>query len=156
MTRKYELQTTLVLVLLSCPSGLAVLRAARLNQELDRKPPTAEAVIEKFIAVTGGDSAYRSLHNILSKGTFQVTGSQTRGTYTAYEAAPNKTLTIFDLENGEKAEQGTSGDIAWERSTKGGPHLLEGEEKTIALREATFNSMLNWHRLYPRAECTGT
>ena len=141
-----------VLVLLGSLGRLVVLYAAKESQEL----PSAGSIIDIYIEATGGKAAYKSLHNILSRGTFQVVGTQVRGKYVAYEATPNKTRTIFEFENGDKDEQGTAGDIAWEKSSKEGAHLLEGEEKSIALREATFNSMLDWRRLYSKAECVGT
>ncbi len=126
------------------------------GREQDAKPPSPAEVLDRYIQVTGGEAAYRSLHNILSRGTFYISRSSARGTYTAYESAPNKTHTIFDFESGEKAEQGTLGDVVWERSSSEGARLLEGEEKTVALREATFNSMLNWRAIYSRVQYAGT
>ncbi len=125
-------------------------------QEPGSKTPSAEDILDKYIQVTGGKAAYRSLHNILSRGTFYVTGTTAKGSYAAYEAEPNKTRTIYDFEGGEKDEQGTLGDLAWERSATGGWRILEGEERSITMREATFNSMLNWRSLYRKVENAGT
>ncbi len=125
-------------------------------QEPENKLPAADAILDNYLQVTGGKAAYRNLHNTLSRGTFQVMGTPARGKYAAYEAEPNKTRTIFEFDGGEKDEQGTLGEIVWERSSHGGPRLSEGEEKAVALREATFNSMLNWRSLYRKAECVGT
>jgi hypothetical protein len=125
------------------------------GQEPEGKLPAAETILERYIQVTGGKAAYSSLHNILSRGTFRVVGTPLRGNYTAYEAEPSKTRTIFEFEGGEKDEQGTLGDLAWERSSSGGPRLIQGDEKVVALREATFNSMLNWRSLYRKAESAG-
>ncbi len=118
--------------------------------------PTADAILEKFIEVTGGRAAYLRLNNILSRGTFDVRGTRMRGTYTVYEAQPDKTRSILDVEGAERMEEGTLGGVAWEKSTTGGPRIKEGEEKAYALREATFNSCLYWKKLYVRVETTGT
>lgn len=126
------------------------------SQELDNKLPTAEAILDRYIEVTGGRNAYKSIHNILSRGTFQLVGMPSLGKYTAYEAEPNKTRTIFDFDGGEKDEQGTIEDVAWEKSSRVGPRLIEGEEKAVVMRESTFNSMLNWRNLYTKAETVGT
>ena len=126
------------------------------RQEQSVSLPKAEEVLDRYIQVTGGKAAFASLNNILSKGAFEVVGTPMRGTYTAYEAQPNKTRTIFEFEGGDKDEQGTLGDVVWASSAKDGPSLRQGEEKAIALREATFNSMLNWRKLYRKAECAGT
>ena len=124
-------------------------------QERRTSLPAAEEILDRYIEVTGGKKAYASLTNILSKGVFEAIGTTMRGSYTAYEAQPNKTRTIFEFDDGNKDEQGTIGDTVWARSTKDGPSLREGEEKAIALREATFNSILSWRKLYRKAECAG-
>ncbi len=144
-----------VVLLLACTGASRAPAVPGTRQEAASKMPAAETILDKYINATGGKAAYRALHNILSQGTFVVTGTAVRGKYAAYEAEPNKTRTIFDFESGEVDEQGTLGEIAWERSTSGGARLLTGEEKDIALREATFNSMLNWRTIYRSAECTG-
>jgi hypothetical protein len=130
--------------------------APRSRQKSESDPPAAEAILDKYIRATGGSTAYRDLHNIVSRGTFQVTGTSLRGKYAAYEAEPNKTHTVFDFESGEISEQGTLGEQAWERSSSGGARLLQGEERTVALREAIFNSMLDWRGIYRKAAYVGT
>lgn len=125
-------------------------------QESGSGIPPAETILDRYVEVTGGKAAYRSLNNILSKGTFYVVGTSTRGKYSAYEAVPDKTRTIFEFEGGRKDEMGVNGGVAWEVSTATGPRLLAGEEKAVALREATFNSMLNWRRLYRKVACSST
>jgi len=119
-------------------------------------PPGAESILDRYIEVTGGKAAYSKLHNILSVGTFYVAGTSMRGTFKTYEAEPGKYLSVVEIEEGDRIEEGTLGDIAWDRSTSDGPHLKEGEEKDVSLREATFNSKLKWRLLYKKAECTGT
>ncbi len=141
------------IVLIAGPGGHAV--PGNL-QEPETGMPAAEVILERYLRVTGGMAAYRNLHNVISRGTFQVIGTTIRGKYAAYEAEPNKTHTIFDFESREKDEQGTLGDLAWELSSSSGARILDGEEKVVALREATFNSMMNWRSIYRRVECDGT
>jgi len=117
--------------------------------------PGAESILDRYIEVTGGKAAYAQLHNTLSQGTFYVSGTGLRGTFKAYEAEPNKTLSILEIEGAEKIEEGTLGDVAWDRSSRQGPRIKKGEERDIALREATFNSRLYWRKLYKKAECSG-
>lgn len=118
--------------------------------------PSAESILDRYVEVTGGNAAYTQLHNILSIGTFYVAGTGMRGTFKAYEAEPDRSLSIIEIEGGEKIEEGTLGDVAWDRSSKDGPRLKQGEEKTISLREATFNSRLKWRLLYKKVACVGT
>jgi hypothetical protein len=117
--------------------------------------PSAESILDRYIEVTGGKAAYAKFHNILSIGTFYVAGTSMRGSFKAYEAEPNKSLSIVEIEGGDRVEEGTLGDVAWDRSSGGGPHLKEGEEKNVSLREATFNSRLKWRLLYKKVEGAG-
>ncbi len=148
--------TVTAFILLVVPMAFVRISAAVNAQEGSGSPPKAEEILDKYLEVTGGKALYQSLKTIVSEGAFEIVGTSSRGFYTAYEAQPNKTRTVFEFFGGDKEEQGTVGDVAWARSTSDGPSLREGEEKTIALREATFNSMLNWHSLYRKAETTGT
>jgi hypothetical protein len=107
------------------------------------------------VEATGGKAAYRQIYNTLSRGTFEVTGTQLRGTLTVCEAQPDKTRSTLEIEGVEKIEEGTLGDLAWENSNSRGPRLKTGMERAIALREATFNSRFHWRKLYKKAECVG-
>jgi hypothetical protein len=140
-----------LIILAACPVG------GRGRPSGDQEPalPSAESILDRYVEVTGGKAAYTQLHNILSIGTFYVAGTSMRGTFKAYEAEPNRSLSIIEIEGGEKIEEGTLGDVAWDRSSKEGPRLKEGEEKAISLREATFNSRLKWRLLYKNAACVG-
>ena len=119
-------------------------------------PPAAETILDRYVEVTGGKRAYGQLHNTLSQGSFYVVGTGIRGSFKAYEAEPNKTLSIIEIDGGERVEEGTLGDVAWDRSSKEGPHVKEGEDRSIALREATFNSRLHWRKLYRTVQCEGS
>ena len=143
----------LMLASLSASNGIF---PAKSSQEAESSLPGADVILDRYIKITGGKTAYKDLHNTESRGTFQIMGSPLRGKYTAYEAEPNKTHTIFEFDGGEKNEQGSLGNVVWESSSKDGPRVIEGAEKVVALREATFNSMLNWRSLYRKAECVGT
>ncbi len=118
--------------------------------------PSAAEILDRHVEVTGGKAAYARIHNIYSRGTFAVLGSGIRGTLTTYEAEPGKSLSILDTPGSERVEEGTNGNIAWVLSSREGARLKEGEEKAIAIREATFNSKVRWRRLYPEVECVGT
>lgn len=121
----------------------------------DTLPPAA-GILDKHVEVTGGKAAYARIHNIHSTGTFEVVGTGMRGTLTSYEAEPDKSLSILDVPGGERIQEGTNGNVAWVLSSQEGARLKAGEEKAVALREATFNSKVLWRKLYPRVDCVGT
>ncbi len=118
--------------------------------------PSAAEILDRHVEVTGGKAAYARIHNIYSRGSFAVVGTGIRGSLISYEAEPGKSLSILDTPGSERVEEGTNGNVAWVLSSREGARLKEGDEKAIAIREATFNSKVHWRRLYPKVECVGT
>ncbi len=149
----YLVTRVAVLILASSSMSANLTRGGR--SALDGLP-SAETILDRYIEVTGGKAAYQRLRSVVSEGTFWIVGTPMKGKYTAYEAEPNRTRTLYEFENGERNEQGTVGDIVWEKSTRDGARLATGEERILSLRESTFNSMLKWRSLYNTAKCSGT
>jgi zinc protease len=118
--------------------------------------PSAESILDRYIEVTGGRDAYGQIHNIVSLGRFEVNHGTMQGTLRAYEAEPDKSLTILQIEAGDRIEEGAIGDVAWARSSRSGAFIKMGEEKTVSLREARFNARVIWRTIYPKVECMGT
>jgi hypothetical protein len=122
---------------------------------MEQNLPKAEEVLERFILVTGSRSAQEKIHTTLVKGTVEFSGQGTRGTLISYQAQPNKSYKVMDLGQAGKLEEGTDGDVVWQRSTAEGPRVKTGQEKAVALREALINGRLHWRKLYSRAVCIG-
>jgi hypothetical protein len=116
--------------------------------------PKAEDILDKFVEATGGKAAYEKVHNEMWTGTFEFVGKGIKGTATAYRAEPKKTLTTIELEGVGTIVEGTDGETAWTNSSLQGPRLKEGDEKAIAIREATFRGPIVWRKLYKQAEVT--
>ncbi len=118
--------------------------------------PKAEDVIEQYIEATGGKAAYEKLKNRVAKGTMEITGLNLKGTVTIYAAPPNKMYVEAELPGFGKIEDGTDGKVAWSNNPTSGPRIKEDAEKEAALRNADFNSELNWRKHYKKVECVGT
>jgi hypothetical protein len=116
--------------------------------------PKAEEILDKFVEVTGGKAAYEKVHNEKATGTFEFVGKGVKGTMTSYRAEPNKMYARVELENIGAIEHGTDGDTAWTLSALQGPHIAQGEERALAIREATLHEPLLWRKLYKSAETT--
>lgn len=129
-------------------AGLASLRAEDL--------PKAETILDRYIEVTGGKAAYEKIHNELSKGIMDFVGKGIQGPITSFGAEPNMAYTIAELEGVGKIEEGTDGQVFWERSVLTGPRIRTGDEREEVLRASVFNSHLNWRKLYASAETTGS
>jgi hypothetical protein len=121
----------------------------------DEALPKAEAVIDHWIEASGGKAAFEKRHNLVQHGSIDFAAQGLKGTLTIYEAAPDRTRAVIDLEGIGKIESGSDGEVAWENNPLQGPRVKQGVERTDALRDATFNAALFTHKLYAKAETTG-
>ncbi|MBM3790375.1 MAG: outer membrane lipoprotein-sorting protein [Acidobacteria bacterium] len=118
--------------------------------------PRAETVLDRFVEATGGRAAYEAVFSERVRGTVEVVGLGLVGTIAVYTAAPAQSYSKIEMTGAGVVEEGTSGDVAWERSTVQGPRIKTGDERAAALREGAFNAHLRWRELYAKAEVTGT
>lgn len=117
--------------------------------------PSAQAVMDHFIAATGGKPAYEARHSLIEHSTIDFSKQGLKGTLTIYEAAPDLYLAVTELTGIGKISAGSNGDVAWENTAIQGPRIKQGAERADALREGTFNSPLYWQKLYVKAEVSG-
>jgi zinc protease len=116
---------------------------------------TAQAVLDRYIEVTGGLEAYGRIRNLYSEGLISGNLPGMGGRLTAWEAAPDLSLTVLELGSGETVKEGTINGTAWQFSSRGGPQLKEGSEKAAALREGTFHSRIHWRKFFPKVTLDG-
>ena len=118
----------------------------------DMKP---EAIMDKYIEVTGGKAAYEKTKTQIITGTVEVMGMS--GTLTTYQAAPDKSYGLVDFSAGPgKFEEGVSGGVAWSIDGMQGARIKEGDERTLAVRNAAMYKDPHWRDYYKKAELAGT
>ena len=117
--------------------------------------PKGEAVLDKYVEVTGGKAAYSKIHSQIVSGTTEFKTMGLKGKMTAYMAEPDKHYTEIELAGIGKIQEGSNGDVAWGMSAMQGPRVKEGDEKAEALLQGKFNSELNWRDIYKSAETVG-
>jgi len=118
----------------------------------DIKP---EAILDKFVEVTGGRAAYEKIKTEMATGTVEVMGMS--GTLTSYKAAPDKSYSLVDFSAGPgKFEEGTNGNVAWAMDGMQGSRIKDGDERAAALRNGALNVETHWRDFYKNAELTGT
>jgi len=117
--------------------------------------PTGEAILDKYIEVTGGKAAYEKVRTQVSNAVMEFTGKGVRANVTMYHAEPAKSYTVIDIEGIGKMEDGTDGAVAWERSALKGPRIKTGEEKAVSLRGASLGHDVHWRDFFRKVECTG-
>jgi hypothetical protein len=115
-------------------------------------PPDGAAVMDRYVAVTGGKAAYDSVQNRVMHGTLDLAAMNIKLDLTEYQARPNKSYVVVESQVIGKIESGVSGGCAWETSTMTGPRLLEGAEEQETMRNAIFDLTENWRRIYPKAD----
>jgi zinc protease len=150
--------------LVCAASGLCVTVAAPVAfAEGDKAPeaaaqslPSAKEIMDKYIAATGGVENYSKIKNRVSKGELDMPGAGIKATMESYTAEPNKMATKMVIPNMMTMENVTDGARAWIVSDTMGSRLLEGPELENTLREATFNSELQWEKLYKSVKVVGT
>ena len=116
---------------------------------------TGEAVLDNYVAVTGGAAAYGKLHNMVMKGSMVMPAMGIKGAVTIYAAEPNKVSMSTDLAGVGKITEGSDGTNAWSFSAMQGPQLKKGEELTDSLREALFHKETEWKTVFTSAELSG-
>ena len=117
--------------------------------------PTGEAVLEKYIAVTGGKAAYEKMRTQVTSAVMEFIGKGVKANMTMYHAAPNKSYMVTEIEGIGKMEEGTDGSVVWERSAIKGPRIKTGEERAVSLRGADIRHDIRWRDYFSKVEVTG-
>ncbi|HTS31198.1 MAG TPA: DUF620 domain-containing protein [Bryobacteraceae bacterium] len=128
--------------------------AAALTRAADELPK-AEAILDRYIEVTGGKAAYAKVHTETSTGAMELPAMGIKGKVTSYHAEPDLTLVEINIDGMGKMVDGSNGQVAWSMNAMQGPRIKEGPEKAEALLHAQFNGDLRWRDLYSRVETTG-
>jgi Domain of unknown function (DUF4412) len=134
--------------------AIAALAFSGVALRADDALPKAETILDHFIEVTGGKAAYEKRKSEIVSGTFELPAMGLKAPYSRY-SAPDKMYTVIEIEGIGKIEQGVSDGIAWDKSAMQGAHVKSGVERAQSMREATFNSSLNWRKMYPKVETAG-
>jgi hypothetical protein len=98
--------------------------------------PKAEAILDKFVAVTGGEAAYRKHHSKFSSGTVEIVGTGITGTFLGYHAEPNFSYMEMSFPTIGESRQGTDGDVAWVIPPSGGAKIKQGDERAMGIMAA--------------------
>ena len=111
------------------------------------QPPTAESIIEKYIAAKGGEAALRKIKNYKITGNV-LSKNKTIVSFETYQAA-GRHLTIDRFPDGRTRKQGTDGQLAWRIDINGSPALLRDQEAQDYIRhnQALHNS-LEWSQQF--------
>ena len=116
--------------------------------------PSAEAILDRFVTVSGGQSAYDRVENDVRIITATVSGTAV-AQIVAYR---NKSGELHQIVRGAGGanELGVKDGVVWTRNGDNA-HILEtGEERAQALQAAELLSDGHWRKVYKSAETVGT
>jgi hypothetical protein len=117
--------------------------------------PKAESILDRYVHVTGGKSAYQKHKTEILTGTIEFPAMGLKGKVTRYATAADKEYSIVELDAIGNIESGIYLGAAWEKSVLLGPRIKNPEERDQSIREARFNAPLYWRKIYPKAETAG-
>lgn len=117
--------------------------------------PSAEAILDRYVEVTGGKEAYESHTTEVLTGSIAFPAQGLKGRLKRYAAAPNKEYSLVELDAIGKIESGVQDGYPWEKSAVMGPRVKAGDEREEALHEAQFNAPVHWRKTYPKVEAKG-
>lgn len=123
---------------------------------LPAEDPKPEAILDKFVEVTGGREAYDKIRTQIAAGSVELTSMGMNGALTAYKSAPDKSYTMIDFAGFGKAEEGTNGQVAWTLNGMEGARVKEGDERAAALRNGATHLETRWRDFYRKVELTGS
>jgi hypothetical protein len=129
--------------------------AAATAQQPAKPGLTAEQIIEKSIAATGGRQVMEKISSSYAKGIMEFPAAEVDGIIERYSKAPNKQLTVTVIDGVGETRQGFDGQVAWSQDPSGRVTQLTGAALEDVRIGAAFNAALNWRALYPKAELAG-
>ncbi len=117
--------------------------------------PTIDQVLDKYVEALGGRQALEKITSLQIKGAFDLPAMGASGTLTVIAKAPNKWITIIDVQGFGVMQMGFDGTMAWDNNPMAGMRELTGKELAARIREATFNKELKIKELFRKVEVTG-
>jgi zinc protease len=117
--------------------------------------PSADQILDKYVAAIGGEAAWHKLNSRVSKGTIEIPAISLSGPVEIHEKAPNFSLAVVNL-GGAVFQRGFDGTDAWSNDPQNGLRTLSGAEAEDSKRQADFYHQLNMRKYYSNWKVTGT
>lgn len=141
--------------------GLAQNGAKPAEDKMAAKPsapkaaPTVDAIVEKFVAATGGKAAVEKQTSRVMKGTFEIGSLNLKGDCEIFLKAPSKSLTVITLPQMGTIQEGYDGKTAWAQEPMSGLRDKSGVELADTKLSSDFYREIKIKQLYPKMELKG-
>jgi hypothetical protein len=118
--------------------------------------PSVDQILEKYVTAIGGRAAIEKHTSRVSKGTIEIPDAGMTGSVEISEKAPDKALTVIQLQGVGLVREGADATGAWQEDPQSGLRDKTGNELADARRGAVFNAELKLPTLYKTLAVTGT
>jgi len=115
--------------------------------------PSAEGVLDNYIAALGGTKAFGKIRSRICQGTVEIEGANLQINMTQYETTPDKMCQILTVGGYGTIERGINGEKAWRIHPSQGVKILEGQAQEFYTRRCRIDSDVHWRELYVKVEC---
>lgn len=134
--------------------GMGLMTLPLLSQAQTAAKLTAEQILDKYVAATGGRAAYEKLKTLTMNSTLTIKSQGISGTVEMTAKAPNKVLEVANLAVAGTSKQGFDGKTGWSQDFNG-LRKMEGTELADFARRAQFNEPLNYKTIYSKIVLVG-
>src|ERR1700722_16353184 len=114
---------TKILVVMLASMALSLATFAQSPDNGAQKPaaaaPSADQILDKYVAAIGGGAAWHKLNSRISKGTIEIPAMSLSGTFESHEKAPNSMLVVVNI-GGAAFQRGCDGTTAWADDAQNG------------------------------------
>ncbi len=108
--------------------------------------PSASEILAKFVKAMGGEKALRRHTSSYTTGEFSIPSQGMNGTLEVYAKAPNKSLTVVQIEGFGTIKEGFDGKTAWSTDPASGPQVFDGAGLEVRRIDADFYGPLNYQK----------
>ncbi|HEX9927218.1 MAG TPA: hypothetical protein VGB02_01615 [Pyrinomonadaceae bacterium] len=117
--------------------------------------PKADEIIDKFVAATGGEAAYKKANSYHVKGTMEIPAAGVKGTYESFQKAPNKSAVFINIPGLGQMIEIFDGSKAWASDPIQGTREKTAEELAQTKLDSDFYRFARLKELFPKRETKG-
>jgi len=121
----------------------------------DAALPSADQVLDKYVAAIGGKDAIQKVTSRVAKGTLDVVTFGASGTFETFTKAPNKTVMIAEFAGYGTVIQCYDGKTGWASDPQQGFREMAGPELAAFKRSADLQAALHTKEHYKTLTVTG-
>lgn len=111
----------------------------------------ARQILNRFIEVSGGETALRKLTNRLSIGSFEAPAMGFQGTIEVIQSSPRRTAQKLIIANSAALQMATDGKVAWVEAPGVGVQLMDGLQRDQFIEENDIFGLLEYPQRFTNA-----